>query len=151
VVRLGHSLTTTARSGAAISCRFEEPIRYCGRHGKRRRRDSQLDGVAWLSINRQSCHHLSYVVPTSPNELRSLERILCTCVGDYGAAVAGGVSWVIGVQIGETLIGCIELQPRDGQVLQVLGPRNTPLPPLTLERVLSALEVYGVTPQRTTR
>ena len=85
------------------------------------------------------------MVPTSREELRRWGRVLHNCVGDFGNAVAGGHSWVIGIEHDDHIIGCIEVNPTDRQVRQALGPRNRPLPPAVATGVSEALRRCGVT------
>ena len=98
-----------------------------------------------LAINEFRCGGLWFVVPTTREELRRWGRVLHSCIGDFGAAVASGHSWLIGIERDDHLIGCIEVSPLDRRVRQALGPRNQPLPQDVTATAFNALRVCGVT------
>ena len=98
-----------------------------------------------LAISDHSHGGLRFVVPTSREELRRWGRVLHNCVGDFGNAVAGGPSWVIGIEHNDQIIGCIEVNPTDRRVRQALGPRNRPLPSAVGATVFEVLRRCGVT------
>ena len=85
------------------------------------------------------------MVPTSREELRRWERVLHNCVGDFGNAVAGGHSWVIGIEHDDHIIGCIEVNPTNRRVRQALGPPQPTLPPAVGATVSEVLRRCGDT------
>lgn len=82
---------------------------------------------------------LRFAVPTSRKELRRWGRMLHNCAGDFGNAVAGGHSWVIGGERDDHHIGRVEVNPADRCVRQHLGPRNRLLSPVVATTMLEAL------------
>ena len=70
---------------------------------------------------------LRIVVPRSTSELVAWGIRLRSCIGAYGAAVAGGQSILLGVEAAGVLSYCVEVTP-DGAVRQFLGYRNRAVP-----------------------
>lgn len=87
---------------------------------------------------------LTFLVPTSTATLRQWGSQLRNCLGDYGPAVAHERSWLIGLEQGDRLIGCIEVAPSTRRVRQAHGPRNGPLPRAVHRRALTVLAQQGI-------
>jgi hypothetical protein len=78
---------------------------------------------------------LRLVLPRTTYELTVWGQLLANCVGSFGPAAAAGLSWLIGVEVGERLAYCLELSA-NRSVRQFLGPRNRPVPAHHAQQVL---------------
>ncbi len=87
---------------------------------------------------------LRFQVSTSAGELRLWGMVLHNCLGDFAPTVASGRSWIIGIEVDEAIIGCVEMETSSRAVRQILGDRNRPLPRATKHAVLETLEVTGI-------
>ena len=63
---------------------------------------------------------LRLLLPRTSDELVAWGRLLRSCIGSFGAAVAAGRSVLIGVEERGALAYCVEVSP-DGSVRQFLG------------------------------
>jgi hypothetical protein len=81
---------------------------------------------------------LRLVLPRTTYELTVWGQLLANCLGSFGPAAAAGLSWLIGVEVGERLAYCLELSA-NRSVRQFLGPRNRPVPAHHAQRVLENL------------
>jgi hypothetical protein len=81
---------------------------------------------------------LRLVLPRTTYELTVWGQLLANCIGSFGLAAAAGLSWLIGVEVGERLAYCLELSA-NRSVRQFLGPRNRPVPAHHAQRVLEHL------------
>jgi hypothetical protein len=92
---------------------------------------------------------LRLLLPRTSDELLAWGRVLRSCVGSFGAAVAAGRSLLIGVEERGALAYCMEVAP-DGSVRQFLGQRNRTVPRPVVASVCDLLVVAGVVdPTRT--
>lgn len=87
---------------------------------------------------------LHLVVPTSKVELQQWARRLHNCLADYAPAMAIGRCWLVGVELDERLIGCVEVRPRQRTIRQATGMLNQALPCEVLDEVVAALTSHGV-------
>ena len=78
-------------------------------------------------LDRQRAGTVELVLPDGPAQLSAWGEQLHNCLADYVDAVATGRSIVLGVRVGDDLVGAVELD-RALRVDQMLGPRNEPLP-----------------------
>lgn len=90
-------------------------------------------------LDQQRSGDVSLVLPDGPAQLSAWGDQLQNCLADYVDAVATGRSIVLGVRVGDELVGAVELD-RALRVDQLLGPRNEPLP-RRLEHVV--IELLG--------
>ena len=92
---------------------------------------------------------LRLLLPRTCDELAAWGRLLRSCIGSFGAAVAAGRSVLIGVEERGVLAYCIEVTP-DGAVRQFLGERNRTVPRPVVASVCDVLVAAGVVdPSRT--
>ena len=92
---------------------------------------------------------LRLLLPRTSDELVAWGRLLRSCVGSFGAAVAAGRSVLIGVEERGALAYCLEVAP-DGSVRQFLGQRNRTVPRPVVASVCDVLVAAGVVdPART--
>lgn len=89
-------------------------------------------------------HDLTFVVPTTAVQLRQWGVQLRNCLGDYHAAVAGGRTWLVGIEQGGHPIGCIEIVPSTRRLRQAYGRANRPLPPRVRTTAFGLLTRFGV-------
>ncbi len=90
------------------------------------------------------CGPVRLEVPTSVAQLRHWGQLLHNCLGSFGPAVVAGRSWLVGIMLGESLIGCVEVETRRRTVRQILAARNEPLPAELRDPVLDALHRLGI-------
>lgn len=82
---------------------------------------------------------LELVLPRTPEELRTWGRLLGSCLGDFGAAVAEHRSVIVGVRHRHALVAALELRPNLREVVQFLGPGNRVPPANVTAPVLARL------------
>jgi hypothetical protein len=86
---------------------------------------------------------LRLLLPRTGAELVAWGRLLRSCIGSFGAAVAAGRSVLVGVEEGGVLAYCLEVAP-DGSVRQFLGERNRPAPRPVVAAVCGRLVTAGI-------
>lgn len=86
---------------------------------------------------------VSLEVATHAEQLARWGRTLRNCLADFAVSAASGQSWLIGIHHNRTLVGCVEVAPRDRSVRQILGERNRPLPMWLRQAVLEALQTVA--------
>jgi hypothetical protein len=89
-------------------------------------------------------HDLTFVVPTTALQLSQWGVQLRNCLSDYHAAVAGGRTWLVGIEQGGHPIGCIEIVPSTRRLRQAYGRANRPLPPRVRTTALGLLTRFDV-------
>jgi hypothetical protein len=87
---------------------------------------------------------LRLVLPESPETLRTWGVGLRNCLGDFTAAVAAGTSWLVGIEDGGRIVGCVEVNPATRVPRQIQASANRPLPEDTARAVIDHLEALGV-------
>jgi len=100
--------------------------------------------AALLPVHQLRHEGLSYSVPTSRNELATWGAILRNCLGDFSRAAASETSWLIGIELDDRLIGCVEVEPATRRVRQALGARNQPLPEHVHRITIALLQRKGI-------
>lgn len=86
---------------------------------------------------------LRLVVPSTAGDLARWSGVLRNCLHEYGPAVAGGHSTIIGVERVGNLCYALELNPQ-GVVRQFVGPANRPPRPADRLAIVRLLAQRGV-------
>lgn len=86
---------------------------------------------------------LRFLVPRTAAELAEWGRRLHNCVGGFATAVHEGRSWLLGIESGDCLAYCIEVNPR-GTIRQFLGEHNRQVPRGDALAVVEALAAAGL-------
>ena len=69
---------------------------------------------------------------------------LRNCLGSYHAAAAADAAWLVGLEKGGRLVGCIEVSPQQRRIRQAFGPANRQLPGRLLSTATEMLVRFGV-------
>lgn len=83
------------------------------------------------------------VLPHTPSELSSWGRRLSNCLATYARAVATGASWIVGVEHCGTLSACVEIDPVERSVRQLLAAHNRPPSSALVQATLHLLVERG--------
>jgi hypothetical protein len=67
------------------------------------------------------------VAPRTTYDLIDWGQDMNNCIGGYGYAASTGTSLLYGVYQGSTLLGNMEINPKNGDIRQLLGKHNAPV------------------------
>ncbi len=84
--------------------------------------------TAWRRLHRRRTGEVQLVLPDGPDQLTTWSHLLHNCLQTYAAAITARRSLVLGIRIEGCLAGAVEVDPGRRRIVQLLGPRNRPLP-----------------------
>jgi hypothetical protein len=84
------------------------------------------------------------VLPVTTGDLARWGATLHNCLDTFADAVAAQRALLVGVEVRDRLVGCVEVEPRHGRIRQFLGDRNRPLPEAITRPVVRTLVQHGV-------